>query len=165
MLDDRTIDQRHPRLAGIALVATAVLLAACGNKAPVTSGSGGSSTTVHTASAGSLGPVVVSSKNVTLYHNTQENSGQIVCIGQCASAWPPLLLPSGVSAPTGSGLSGKLGTITRPDGNVQVTLNGFPLYTYSGDSGPGQANGQGLSGVWFALTPAGSNATGGRGGY
>ena len=86
--------------------------------------------------------MVVSSKNVTLYHNTQENSGQIVCTGQCASAWPPLLLPSGVSAPTGNGLSGKLGTITRPDGNVQVTFNGFPLYTYSGDSGPGQSNGQ-----------------------
>jgi predicted lipoprotein with Yx(FWY)xxD motif len=160
----RTIDRLHIRPAGGALAA-AILLVACGNKATTPSGGGNSSATVHTASVGSLGSVLVDSKGFTLYHNTQENSGQIVCTGQCASVWPPLLLASGASAPTGSGLSGTLSTITRPDGSVQVTLKGFPLYTYSSDSGPGQSNGQGISGVWFALTPAGSNATSGGRGY
>jgi hypothetical protein len=52
----------------------------------------------------------------------------------------------------------------RPDGSTQLTINGMPLYTYSGDSGSGQASGQGIQDVWFAVTPSGtSTSTGGNG--
>jgi predicted lipoprotein with Yx(FWY)xxD motif len=69
-------------------------------------------------------------------------------------------------------VTGPLGTIADPDGSKQLTYMGWPLYTYSGDSAPGQANGQGTGGVWFAMTSAGpmdssgSSSSGGKyGGY
>jgi predicted lipoprotein with Yx(FWY)xxD motif len=79
-------------------------------------------------------------------------------------------------ATAGSGVTGKLGTITRSDGSVQATYNGHPLYTYTADTAPGQANGNGLNvngGVWHVVTasgaapPAGSagSSTGGDSGY
>jgi predicted lipoprotein with Yx(FWY)xxD motif len=36
---------------------------------------------------------------------------------------------------------------------AQVEYNGHPLYTFVGDSAPGQTNGQGKGGVWFVVTP------------
>ena len=48
-----------------------------------------------------------------------------------------------------------LGTLTRDDGTVQVTYNGWPLYHFSGDTAPGDTNGQGLEGVWFLVSPTG----------
>jgi hypothetical protein len=63
----------------------------------------------------------------------------------------------------GGGLNASLaGTATRPDGKPQVTYNGHPLYLFSGDQNPGDANGQGstaFGGSWFALNAAGSPVT------
>jgi hypothetical protein len=60
----------------------------------------------------------------------------------------------------GSGVRASLlGTIKRPDGKLQVTYAGKPLYLYSGDSKPGQANGQGVNQAWYAITPSGSVTT------
>jgi predicted lipoprotein with Yx(FWY)xxD motif len=73
-----------------------------------------------------------------------------------------------------SGVTGKLSTITRPDGTTQATYDGHPLYTYAGDSAPGQAKGNGLNvsgGLWYEMTVSGatpaasSSATGGGNGY
>ncbi len=64
-------------------------------------------------------------------------------------------------ATAGTGVTGKLATITRSDGSVQATYNGHPLYTYSGDSAPGQAKGNGLNasgGVWHEITASGAAA-------
>ena len=60
----------------------------------------------------------------------------------------------------GAGVAGALGTITRPDGGTQVTYEGRPLYLYSGDQNPGEASGQGIQGVWFAMTPSGPSGGG-----
>jgi predicted lipoprotein with Yx(FWY)xxD motif len=49
---------------------------------------------------------------------------------------------------------GSFGLLKRPDGTLQVTYNGMPVYRYAGDSGPGQSNGQGIGGVWFAVKVA-----------
>jgi len=80
----------------------------------------------------------------------------------------------------GSGVTGTLGTITRPGGGTQATYDGHPLYTYAGDTSPGQAKGNGLNvsgGLWYemevsgatpAAQPAGaatSTASSGSGGY
>jgi predicted lipoprotein with Yx(FWY)xxD motif len=102
-----------------------------------------------------------------------ESGGSIQCTGQCASVWPPFLESGGTLPTESGGASGALGTIARPDGSTQITYNGMPLYQYSGDSQPGQANGQGIQGVWFAVTASGTasgspSPSGGRyggGGY
>jgi len=152
-------------LLAASLVAVAVLSACAKSSTP---GSGGSTATTPAAASGSVkvassnvsgvGTVLANSAGFTLYHLKTETASKIVCTGSCVGVWPPVLLPSGVMAATGSGLSGKLGTTHRPDGGTQVTYNGFPLYTYSGDTAAGQANGQGIQGVWFAVTASGAAA-------
>jgi predicted lipoprotein with Yx(FWY)xxD motif len=62
-------------------------------------------------------------------------------------------------SPTAMGVSAKLGTITRSDGSKQITLDGRPLYTYSGDSGAGAVAGQGFMKIWWAVTPGGAEVT------
>jgi predicted lipoprotein with Yx(FWY)xxD motif len=120
---------------------------------------------VATGSASGVGTVLVDGTGLTLYELDTEASGQIMCTDACRSVWPPLLLPAGVtSATSGDGVTGTLGTIMRPDSGTQVTYNGRPLYRYSGDQSPGQAAGQGIQGVWFAMTPLGPSSGGGSGG-
>jgi predicted lipoprotein with Yx(FWY)xxD motif len=54
------------------------------------------------------------------------------------------------------GLSGQLGTATRPDGTTQLTYNDKPLYTFVQDTKPGDATGDGftdLGGTWHVVTP------------
>ena len=184
------------RVAGVALVALALVASACGKddgngsggtttgggtstsapqesgatspatSAPSTSGGGSGGATVAAAKVGALGTVLVDSRGFTLYHLEGETATKITCTGSCEQAWPPLEASGEPTA--GDGASGELGTAKRPDGSMQVTYDGLPLYTFTGDTAPGQANGQGVQNVWFALTPAGENATGdgmSRGGY
>jgi predicted lipoprotein with Yx(FWY)xxD motif len=157
---------RRPGLSAIALAA--LLLAACGRSSGSTSSGGGSPSgtalSVQTDSVSGIGSVLANSAGLTLYHNTKENGSTIVCTGGCVSIWPPVLVTGSLPQDTGM-IKGTFGTIMRPDGSTQLTINGMPLYTYSGDSGSGQASGQGIQGVWFAVTPSGtSTSAGGSGG-
>ena len=93
---------------------------------------------------GGLGTVLVDLKGLTLYHLSGESSTMIQCTGGCAGVWPPLLAQGGKLPLADPALVHSLGTVKRPDGGVQVTFNGMPLYTYVGDTAPGQANGQGI---------------------
>src|SRR5580704_15014642 len=85
----------------------------------------------------SVGTVLASSRGLTLYYYAEDKpgSGKSVCTGSCASAWPPLAAP--VRAPAGVRLPGPLGMITRPGGLRQVTINGYPVYRFTGDKAPG----------------------------
>jgi len=75
------------------------------------------------------------------------------CVGDCATAWPPLLTDGAPVA--GSGVDGSLlGTVDRDDGTKQVTYSGQPLYLFASDQ-PGTTNGQGVGGVWFLVSPSG----------
>jgi predicted lipoprotein with Yx(FWY)xxD motif len=100
--------------------------------------------------------ILVDARGFTVYRETSEKKHRIACTGACRKTWPPLL--AGKAKPlAGAGVkAGKLGTIRRPDGGVQVTYGGFALYRYQGDRRAGQANGQGAGGVWYAVTPAGA---------
>jgi predicted lipoprotein with Yx(FWY)xxD motif len=102
----------------------------------------------------------VNQSGLTLYRYTPDGKGKTTCTGTCAMDWPPLTLPAGTTTPTGSGgvSTTTLGTITRPGGARQVTFDGMPLYRFSGDSGPGQAHGQGVGGVWFVLSSSTTSA-------
>jgi predicted lipoprotein with Yx(FWY)xxD motif len=115
---------------------------------------------IRSAANSVLGEIVVSASGRTLYHTSAERRGVVACTGACAVTWPPLIVPTASKPRAGSGVkSALLGTIRRPDGHLQVTYAGLPLYLYSGDAKPGQVNGQGVGGIWHALTPRGSIVT------
>ena len=102
----------------------------------------------------SIGPVLADSKGFTLYWFAPDTPAASRCTGSCASYWPPV-----TGSPTaGPGVTGTLGTITRPGGTLQATYDGHPLYTYIGDSGPGQASGNNLDlngGLWYEVRVSG----------
>ena len=122
----------------------------------VAAGTAGSSSTV--ASSNSItvvriggASVLANAKGFTLYWFAPDTATKSVCNGSCAAYWPPVKGP--VTA--GSGVPGKLGTIKRADGLTQATYDGHPLYTYVGDSAPGQARGNNLNlngGLWHEVT-------------
>jgi predicted lipoprotein with Yx(FWY)xxD motif len=115
------------------------------------SGSGSTAATVSAVSKGTVGAVLSNAAGMTLYRYTPDTPGVSNCTGGCAATWPPLELSAGMATPVaGAGVSG-LGTIKRADGSLQVTYNGMPLYTFTGDSSRTDANGQGLDGTWFVL--------------
>jgi len=89
---------------------------------------------------------------VYVFKKDLAGSGSSACDASCAKTWPPLLLKEGATV-IGSEVTGKVAQLTRPDGSVQVTYDGAPLYFYVGDHGAGDTNGQGVSPSWSAATP------------
>jgi predicted lipoprotein with Yx(FWY)xxD motif len=126
---------------------------------------------VKTASS-SLGTILVNAQGMTLYSLSAERNGKFICTSSaCLGVWHPLTISAG-SAP--SGAVGSLGTVKRPEGTVQVTYKGMPLYTFAQDTQAGQTNGQGIKdvGTWSVIrTGSGSapststTSSGGSGGY
>ena len=108
----------------------------------------------------SLGTIVVDGEGMTVYQFDADTQGGDAssCSGQCAENWPAV--PGGDAAPELDGVTGEVGTITGVDGEPQLTLGGWPLYYFVGDEAPGDVNGQGVSDVWWVLTPAGERVTG-----
>ena len=108
-----------------------------------------------------IGPVLADAKGLTLYWYAKDTKMASACTGSCATAWPPVTGQPG--AAMGVHLVGKFGTIKRANGALQATYKGHPLYTYAGDSAPGQTKGNGLGGVWHVLhvNPKGAVAPGG----
>jgi predicted lipoprotein with Yx(FWY)xxD motif len=108
-----------------------------------------------------LGMVLVDSKGFTLYDFHKDRGTQSACYGACAGAWPPLLT-TGEPQPSNGASAGKLGTTKRKDGTTQVTYAGHPLYTFSADRKPGEANGHDFSNFgaqWYALRGSGAEAS------
>jgi predicted lipoprotein with Yx(FWY)xxD motif len=134
---------RHLLRLSLPAAAASLLLAACGSSstsgnttssaastqsaAPTSSSSSGA--VVKTAS-NSLGTILVNSQGMTLYHLSGEQNGKFICTSSaCLAVWHPVTASSS-AAP--SGVS-SLGAVTRPDGTMQVTYKGAPLYTFTGD--------------------------------
>jgi predicted lipoprotein with Yx(FWY)xxD motif len=96
--------------------------------------------------------MLVNAQGMTLYLFTPDKKNQSNCNGSCAKAWPPLVVPSGVTAPSSlAGFSGTFGTAHRADGTTQLTYDGAPLYTFVKDTKPGEMAGQGVQGVWWIV--------------
>jgi predicted lipoprotein with Yx(FWY)xxD motif len=102
--------------------------------------------------------VLVGSNGRTLYLFQADKNGTSACSGACAAAWPPDIVTGSPQA--GSGVNqALLGTITRPDGTVQLTYNGHPLYYFRVDTAAGVAHGQGLKAFgaeWYVVGAGGS---------
>jgi predicted lipoprotein with Yx(FWY)xxD motif len=97
----------------------------------------------------SLGKVLVSPSGRTLYALTNDTKNNSTCTGACAQVWPPLLVNKGWTAAPGLDRS-LFSTLVRSDGSRQLVAGQWPLYTFSGDTKPGDVNGEGSGGVWFA---------------
>jgi predicted lipoprotein with Yx(FWY)xxD motif len=104
-----------------------------------------------------MGKVVENEEGFVLYRfDSDTNSpAKSNCNGDCAKIWPPALTNDG--KPTLKGVSSSVvGTVTRADGTKQLTIKGWPVYTYIGDKQPGQWKGQNVSGKWFVIEPTGA---------
>jgi predicted lipoprotein with Yx(FWY)xxD motif len=170
------------RWAAAGLAAAALLAAGCGSSssskpaapaasspAPAASGPASAGAALKAATIGGV-PVLTNAKGHTLYWFVPDTPAKSNCNGACASYWPPVPGP----ATAGAGVTGKLATIKRSDGSTQATYDGHPLYTYIGDTAPGQAHGNGINlsgGVWHEMTASGAAApspgkpSGSGGGY
>ncbi|MEU3551627.1 hypothetical protein [Streptomyces longwoodensis] len=165
-------------------VASTLLLAACGSStdnsagpgagAPVataptettapadagasTAGSGSMASTdmLMTKEMSGMGTVVTDAKGWTLYRYGKDQVNMSMCIGSCAQTWMPVMAQG---TPKVMGVQAEVGTVTRDDGMKQITLAGWPLYRYMGDTKAGDMNGQGKQGLWYAVTPAGKKMT------
>jgi predicted lipoprotein with Yx(FWY)xxD motif len=171
-------------LIPVMLIAAAVALAACGgggSDATAMSATGGN--TVSTKDISGTGTVLVNSSGQALYASDQEAAaGKVMCTGACNSFWEPLTANGTPTA--SSSVSGKLGTVKRPDGGSQVTFDGKPVYTFTQDQA-GEVTGDGFKDAfdghrftWHVVTvgsgggqsnagggSTGSGASSGGGGY
>jgi predicted lipoprotein with Yx(FWY)xxD motif len=158
---------------GVALAAACGVLAACGSAGAGGSASGSNQraaskgTVVSVRSLPGIGTVLVASSGRTLYSPQQEADGKILCTGSCLSFWFPVQVTAGTGLRGPASVTGKLGTIRRPGGMMQLTINGRPLYTFRLDQAPGQAHGNdytdhfgGVSFTWHAITTSGAPAAG-----
>ena len=112
-----------------------------------------SSVGLDTAKVPGVGTVLVDQDGRTVYLFTNDTGSKSTCTGSCASTWPALV-SDGQPSVNGGADDGKVGATN----SGQVTYNGHPLYYYSGDTKAGQANGQGIGGIWFAVTSDGNAA-------
>jgi len=156
-----------PAFAGLAIAVSGCGGAASAGGSATTSSS---SMTVAVKHVGGVGNVLVDSKGDALYSPEQESNGMVLCKGSCTSIWVPLTLSSGAKPTAAGQLNAMLGTVHRPDGGVQVTYRGKPLYTFVEDTSPGMVTGNGFQdqfgGQQFTwhVAAVGAVSSGGTGG-
>ena len=127
-----------------ALVLFGLVVTGANSAAPAATGTALKTTTIGGTT------VLTNAEGFTLYSFVPDTPATSKCYGSCAVYWPPV---TGTTA-AGQGLPGRVGTIKRTDGSEQLTYNGHPLYTYIGDSAPGQARGNNLNlngGLWHEV--------------
>jgi predicted lipoprotein with Yx(FWY)xxD motif len=166
--------------AAIVAASAALALAGCGSSAkppattkqavttPVTTPTVAETTTTATVATldtrrFSFGTALVTSAGRTLYTFAPDQHRQATCTSSCADTWPPLLLAAGQRPAAGHGVTAsRLGSDSYPGGRKIVTYDGWPLYTFTGDSAAGAATGQTLDlngGKWYAISPSGTPIT------
>src|ERR1700726_146764 len=131
-------------LAVAALVLFGLVVAGASSPPPAATGTGLKTTTIGGTT------VLTNAKGFTLYSFAPDTPATSKCYGSCAAYWPPV---TGTAAAS-PGVPDRVGTIKRTDGSEQLTYNGHPLYTYIGDTAPGQARGNNLNlngGLWHEV--------------
>ena len=105
----------------------------------------------------SLGEILVDGDGMTLYLFANDPPDTSTCTGGCASTWPPLLADE--SLEVGPGLDPSLFVTVAGEGGQVLSFFGHPLYYYASDTAPGDTNGNGVGGVWFAIGADGDPVT------
>ena len=155
---------RHVGVMSVAVAALALAAAGCSSNSGGSSGSAPAAPTPTASGATvsaqptSVGTIIVDARGRTVYDFAADKTSASTCAGACAANWPPV--PAPATLPTSlPGVTGKLGTTTGAGGARQLTIAGHPVYTFAGDSAPGQTNGQGkvaFGGLWTVVSPAGA---------
>jgi predicted lipoprotein with Yx(FWY)xxD motif len=130
---------------------------------PAGSTAAGQAVEVTVVTDATLGAYLAGVDGKSLYVLSTDSAGKSTCSGDCAANWPPFTLGSGGTVKAGTGVTATIATFTRDDGTTQVTINGKPLYYFSGDTAAGQTNGQGIGGKWYLASPAGTPVGAGGG--
>lgn len=145
----------------MSLAVVALIVSGCGSSSSSTSTVSESSASGGEVSG--LGTVLVDSEGITVYEFAKDEGTASSCYGACEQGWPPVLAEGKPSAGEGA-MSSQLGTTKRKDGTMQVTYAGHPLYTFAGDTAPGEANGNestAFGGKWSVMDEAGEAVAGG----
>lgn len=157
------------------LVALVLMLAACSSTGGSTSASASASASSASASADAseseeasesadsgdeytlevtdsdLGEILVDQDGMTVYRFVPDTEGASTCTGGCLENWPAVAVDDGETVAAGDGVTAEVDTITRDDGTVQATVNGFPVYYFANDAAAGDTNGQGVGGNWYVV--------------
>lgn len=136
--------------------------AAAGGEAPA---GAGSPQVLRIAQIDGFSPVLVNGKGRTIYRFDRDSNDPptTTCVEACLETWQPVLAPNGVEVDAGIE-EDLVGTVTRPEGDEQLTLNGWPMYYFHEDLKLGQTAGHGTGNAWFAISPSGGRAEKGSGG-
>jgi predicted lipoprotein with Yx(FWY)xxD motif len=143
----------QPAIAVLSALGLVLLFVAVAGAGAPAATPGGGPVALKTGKVGAV-TVLTNAKGFTVYTFAADRPGKSNCYSSCAAYWPPVTGSSSAAA----GITGTFGTITRTDGTKQITWNGHPLYTYVGDGGPGQANGNNLNlngGLWHEIVVSG----------
>jgi len=113
--------------------------------------------TVEVATSANFGPVLTDAQGFALYTFPSDHNGTSACTGACVSVWPALTVPAGTTPTAGTGVPGTVASVLQANGTYQVTYNGAPLYTFVGDTTPGEVTGNNVGGftvVQVAAAPS-----------
>ena len=142
-----------PAVGAVSVAALALLGVAVAHAGAPPAAAAGAGVTLKAAKISGV-TVLTNTSGLTLYWFAPDTPAFSKCTGSCTAYWPPVT----GNPKAGPGVTGKLGTIKRPGGGVQATYDGHPLYTYIGDNGPGQAQGNNLNlngGLWYEVRVSG----------
>ncbi len=132
---------RVRRAAVAAVGVVAVVMVASASSTAFAAGS-----TVDVATSSNFGTVLVDAQGFALYTFPQDHNGISACTGPCIPVWPALTVPAGTTPSAGTGVTGTVAAVLQSNSTYQVTYNGSPLYTFVGDTKPGQVTGQNIGG-------------------
>lgn len=159
----RTVDaarraRRSLAVAAVGASAVAGLSLASAAPASAKGTTSGRALVIKTVHIPSVGTVLATSTGRTLYRFADGAAETAMCTGVCAKEWPPLLLPKGdtkLKAPRGvKGFS--LQRVAR--GRTQVSFRHEALFRFAGDTKKGQAKGQGIENLWYAVLSDGRSS-------
>ncbi|GGM69069.1 hypothetical protein GCM10011609_00890 [Lentzea pudingi] len=109
-----------------------------------------------------MGWFVIDAEGLPMYRYDKDvpKPSKSNCEGECAKAWKPVLADK---TPMATGVDPiSMGVLTRPDGTKQLTIQGWPQYTFAEDKVAGDMKGQAKGGVWWVTAPNGAKITGGK---
>jgi len=94
------------------------------------------------------GGILTDATGRTLYIFDKDQPGKSNCQGPCAQNWPAY-----AAEPAAGAKPAKEASRFVRDAVQQWTWNGRPLYYFTGDTKPGDRNGDGRNGVWHVVQP------------